>query len=64
MSVFIICVSDFYLIGLVNGAQGVVRKIWYAPNADIHQKCELPAVVFVEIPGYSGMVYIDITKQN
>ena len=38
--------------GLVNGAQGVVEKIWFdqGSNACSH----LPAVVFVQFDGYSG----------
>jgi hypothetical protein len=38
--------------GLVNGAQGVVKKIWFdqGSNACSH----LPAVVFVQFDGYSG----------
>ena len=38
--------------GLVNGAQGVVKKIWFdqGSNACSH----LPAVVFVKFYGYSG----------
>jgi ATP-dependent DNA helicase PIF1 len=38
--------------GLVNGTQGVVRKIWYHPRSD--PKKDLPAVVFVDCPGYTG----------
>src|ERR1700683_4306166 len=38
--------------GLVNGTQGVVKKIWFdqGSNACSH----LPAVVFVKFDGYSG----------
>jgi len=38
--------------GLVNGSQGVVKKIWYAPGAG--PKIDLPSVVFVECEGYKG----------
>jgi len=38
--------------GLVNGSQGVVKKIWYTPGAD--PKTDLPSVVFVECEGYKG----------
>jgi len=38
--------------GLVNGSQGVVKKIWYAPGAG--PKIDLPSVVFVECKGYKG----------
>ncbi len=38
--------------GLVNGSQGIVKKIWYAPGAD--PKNDLPSVVFVECEGYKG----------
>ncbi|KIJ35400.1 hypothetical protein M422DRAFT_262363 [Sphaerobolus stellatus SS14] len=37
--------------GLVNGARGIVKKIWYKPGAD--PKVNLPAVVFVQVDGYS-----------
>jgi ATP-dependent DNA helicase PIF1 len=37
--------------GLVNGAQGVVKKIWFDQGSDT---CSyLPAVVFVQFDGYS-----------
>ena len=38
--------------GLANGAQGVVKKIWFdqGSNACSH----LPAVIFVKFDGYSG----------
>jgi hypothetical protein len=38
---------------LVNGAQGVIQKIWYAPNSN-PKKGHLPAVIFVSCPDYSG----------
>ena len=38
--------------GLVNGAQGVVKKIWFDQGSNSHS--HLPAVVFVEFDGYSG----------
>jgi ATP-dependent exoDNAse (exonuclease V) alpha subunit len=38
--------------GLVNGAQGVVKNIWFDQGSN---SCShLPAVVFVEFDGYSG----------
>ena len=39
--------------GLVNGAKGTVRKIWYNPSS-IPSK-DLSAVVFVEVPDYTGL---------
>jgi hypothetical protein len=39
-------------ICLVNGAQGIVKKIWFDQGSN---PCShLPAVVFVEFSGYSG----------
>jgi ATP-dependent exoDNAse (exonuclease V) alpha subunit len=38
--------------GLVNGAQGIVKKIWFDQGSNSHS--HLPAVVFVEFDGYSG----------
>ena len=38
--------------GLVNGAQGVVKKIWF--NQGSNSPSHLPAVVFFEFVGYSG----------
>ena len=38
--------------GLVNGSQGVVKKIWF--NHGSNPCSHLPAVVFVEFEGYSG----------
>jgi ATP-dependent DNA helicase PIF1 len=38
--------------GLVNGAQCIIKKIWYHPQSD--PKKDLPAVVFVKCDGYSG----------
>src|SRR5882762_3665469 len=40
------------LKGLVNGAQGVVKKIWFDQGSNYCS--HLPAVVFVEFDGYSG----------
>jgi len=37
--------------GLVNGAQGVVKKIWFDQGSNSRSH---PAVVFVEFDGYSG----------
>jgi ATP-dependent DNA helicase PIF1 len=42
----------YCLTGLVNGSQGIVKKICYSPNAN--PRTELPVVVFVHFPGYSG----------
>jgi len=39
-------------IGLVNGSQGVVKKIWF--NHGSNPRSHLPAVVFVECEGYTG----------
>jgi hypothetical protein len=36
----------------VNGAQGVVKRIWYSGRTNPQE--HLPAVVFVECKGYSG----------
>jgi hypothetical protein len=38
--------------GLVNGAQGIVKKIWFDQGSN--PRSHLPAVVFVEFSGYSG----------
>ena len=38
--------------GLVNGAQGVVKKIWFDQGSNA--RSHLPAVVFVQFEGYSG----------
>jgi ATP-dependent DNA helicase PIF1 len=38
--------------GLVNGAQGVVKKIWFDHGSNAHS--HLPAVVFVQFDGYTG----------
>jgi hypothetical protein len=40
------------LKGLVNGAQGVVKKIWFGQGSNSHS--HLPVVVFVQFDGYSG----------
>jgi hypothetical protein len=39
--------------GLVNGTQGVVKKLWYLQGSN--PKKDLPAVVFVQCPEYTGM---------
>jgi hypothetical protein len=44
-----------YLLGLVNGAQGVVKKVWCHPGSNV--RTHLPAVVFVKFDGYSGMTF-------
>lgn len=41
-------------LGLVNGAQGTVKKIWY--HCDANPKTALPSVVFVECNGYTGEI--------
>lgn len=41
------------IVGLVNGAQGTVKRIWYQPRA-IPKDGDLPSVVFVKCDGYSG----------
>src|SRR5258708_25724931 len=38
--------------GLVNGAQGIVKKNWFDQGSNTCS--HLPAVVFVEFSGYSG----------
>lgn len=40
------------MLGLVNGSQGVVKKIWFTRRSN--PKKELPSVVFVNFPGYTG----------
>jgi ATP-dependent DNA helicase PIF1 len=37
--------------GLVNGAQGVVKKIWFDQGSNTCS--HLPAVIFVQFDGYS-----------
>ena len=38
--------------GLVNGAQGVVKKIWFDQGSNTCS--HLPAVIFIKFDGYSG----------
>ena len=38
--------------GMVNGAQGVVKKIWFDQGSNAHR--HLPAVIFIKFDGYSG----------
>jgi ATP-dependent DNA helicase PIF1 len=38
--------------GLMNGAQGVVKKIWFDQGSNAHS--HLPAVVFIKFDGYFG----------
>ena len=38
--------------GLVNGAQGVVKKIWFGQGSNAHS--HLPIVIFIKFDGYSG----------
>lgn len=47
------------LLGLVNGSQGTVKKIWYTadPGPQLPQPA-LPSVVFVEWEGYKGMCHL------
>jgi len=40
-------------IGLVNGAQGVVKKVWFDQGSN--PQSHLPVVVFVKFDGYTGM---------
>ena len=51
------CSLHNYLIystpGLVNGSRGVVKKIWF--NQNTTPQSHLPAVVFVQFDGYTGM---------
>ncbi|KAJ6522692.1 hypothetical protein B0H10DRAFT_1864934, partial [Mycena sp. CBHHK59/15] len=44
--------------GLVNGAQGTVKKIWFTPGSN--SQINLPSVVFVECDkdSYSGEYFI------
>ena len=53
-------------LGLVNGYQGIIKKIWYWPQDD-PKSHKLPAAIFVECPRYSGTydsLYIkNITSQ-
>ena len=37
---------------MVNGSQGIVKKICYSPTAN--PRTDLPSIVFVQFPGYSG----------
>jgi hypothetical protein len=52
------CYNSNSMSGLVNGCQGTVKNIWFAPGAN-PQKI-LPSVVFVEHNGYTGesIIYI------
>ncbi|KAJ7840441.1 hypothetical protein B0H13DRAFT_1486642, partial [Mycena leptocephala] len=43
-------------LGLVNGCQGVVKKICYLPGSDV--RANIPSVVFVECDGYSGKCFL------
>ena len=38
--------------GLVNGAQGIVKKIWFQHGKN--PKKDLPAVIWVDVKGYTG----------
>jgi hypothetical protein len=42
----------FLCTGLVNGSQGVIKKIWF--NRGSNPCSHLPAVVFVEFQGHTG----------
>jgi hypothetical protein len=48
--------SDF--LGLVNGCQGIVKKICYLPESDMH--INLLSVVFVERNRYLGLFPVGI----
>jgi ATP-dependent DNA helicase PIF1 len=43
-------------LGLVNGAQGVVKKIWFHQGSN--PRSHLPAVVFVQFDGYTGITVL------
>jgi ATP-dependent DNA helicase PIF1 len=48
----ICCPNQSSPLGLVNGSQGVVKKIWF--DQGTNARSHLPAVVFVKFDGYSG----------
>jgi ATP-dependent exoDNAse (exonuclease V) alpha subunit len=39
--------------GLVNGSQGIVKKVWFRPRSN--PQTHLPDVVFVKFEGYTGV---------
>ena len=43
-----------FSLSLVNGAQGIVKKIWFHQGSNPHS--HLPAVVFVKFDGYTGKI--------
>jgi hypothetical protein len=44
-----------YIIGLVNGCQGIIKKIWFNPGTDPQKS--LPSVVFLKCDGYTGNLH-------
>jgi len=48
----------FFAQGLVNGAQGIVKKIWFHQGSN--PRSHLPAVVFVKFNGYTGKIILMI----
>jgi len=60
LKVVLFKILDFYFLnihlGLVNGYQGVVKKICYNQTSD-PKWGDLPAVVFVQCDGYSGIIH-------
>jgi hypothetical protein len=55
MSTMSLCCPSNYQTGLVDGAQGIVKKIWFHPGSN--PQMNLPAVVSVQCDegGYSGI---------
>ena len=49
-----------FSLGLVNGTQGIVKKIWFHQGSNPHS--HLPAVVFVKFDGYTGKIMGMILK--
>jgi len=60
LKVVLFKILDFYFLnihlGLVNGYQGVVKKIRYNQTSD-PKWGDLPVVVFVQCDGYSGIIH-------
>jgi hypothetical protein len=50
--------ADHHFIGLVNGAQGLIKKVWF--NQGSNPQSHLPAVVFVKFNQWSGMFFIQL----
>jgi hypothetical protein len=40
---------------IMNGCQGIIKKIWFSPGANLQKA--LPSVVFVECDGYTGNLH-------